>query len=353
MPRIKNDLFLRACRRQGTPRTPVWIMRQAGRYLPSYRKLRERYDFLALCRSPELAVQVTLLPVYELGVDAAIIFSDIMVLPEAMGMELQLVESVGPVLASPVRTSHRVDELEVPDPSKKLGYVMESLAQTKEELAGRVPLIGFSGSPWTLFCYMVEGRGSKDFTWARRAIYTDPTLARKLLAKIADAVTLYLRAQAEAGADALQIFDTWGGLLGPDGYREFSLAYSRRVVEGVSDLGVPVILFARGAGSLLAEVAQAGCQVVGLDWQVDLGQARELVGTKAALQGNLDPVALYASVDAVRAAAAAVLSSYGEGAGHIFNLGHGIPPDVPVENVKALVEFVKEESRKYHRVPER
>ena len=348
MTEFQNDLFLRACKRQPVERTPIWMMRQAGRYLPEYRAVREKADFLTMCKTPELAAEVTIQPVDIIGVDAAIIFSDILVIPEAMGMELQMVESKGPVFPKPIRTKNDVDELKVIDPSKDLKYVMDAVSLTKKELNGRVPLIGFSGAPWTLLTYMVEGKGSKNFSEVKKLIYNNPDLAHKLLNKIANAVAEYLSAKIEAGANAVQIFDTWGGILSQDDFNEFSLQYIQQIISKLKRTDEPVIVFAKGVHYNLGALANIGADVVGLDWTMDLGKVRKTIGDKVSLQGNLDPTKLYSNEDGIKEAAKKVLDSFGKGTGHIFNLGHGILPDVPPENAKLLIDFVKEESKKYH-----
>ncbi|HTK82214.1 MAG TPA: uroporphyrinogen decarboxylase [Bacteroidota bacterium] len=346
---MNNDLFLKACVRGEVPRTPLWIMRQAGRYLPEYRAVRAKADFLTLCKTPELAAEVTIQPVDIIGVDAAIIFSDILVVPEAMGMELIVEEGKGgPRFPSPVRTPADIAGLCLPDPSDKLKFVMDALRLTRKQLNGRVPLIGFSGSPWTLAAYMVEGHGSKDFRYVKELIYRQPKEAHLLLDKISKVVSRYLTAQIEAGAQAVQIFDTWGGILTQDAFQEFSLRYISQVISEVKTNGAPVIVFCKDCGHSIQKIAKSGCQVVGLDWTIDIGEARRLAGDSVAVQGNLDPTILYASPDAIRKEVKKILSKYGKGTGHIFNLGHGILPDIPVEHVKELVKAVKEESAAYH-----
>jgi uroporphyrinogen decarboxylase len=330
-------------------------MRQAGRYLPEYRAVRDRYDFLTMVKTPELAAEVTVQPVDLIGVDAAILFSDIMTIPEAMGMSLEMVEGKGPVLGDPVRTASAVESLAVPDPSVELRYVLDAIRITQGELDGRVPLIGFSGSPWTLFTYMVEGSGSKNFVYAKTMVYREPQLARRLLSKITRAVGDYLIAQAEAGADALQIFDTWGGILTPGDYGEFSLDYMAHIVERLRPYDVPIIVFSKDCAYAAADVAAAGCDVVGVDWTADIGAVRETVGDGAALQGNLDPVLLFASPERIREGVVDVLARVarsGNGDAHVFNLGHGILPETPVDNVRALVRAVAEESPRYHETSE-
>ena len=345
---LNNDLFLRACKRQPTERTPVWIMRQAGRYLPQYRAIREKFDFITMCKTPELAAEVTIQPVDLIGVDAAIIFSDILVIPEAMGMKLEMIERKGPKLFNPIRTKSDVIRLKEIDPYKELKYVLDAVSLSKKELNNRVPLIGFAGSPWTLMTYMVEGGGSKSFSEIKRFIYNQPDAAHLLLDKIAVAVADYLSAKIEAGADAVQIFDTWGGLLSPADFGEFSLNYITKVISNIKRKDQQVIVFAKGVHYNLDKLAMCGADVIGLDWTMNLGQTKKMIGDKVALQGNLDPAVLYGSHDKIRTEVINVLDSYGEGTGHIFNLGHGILPDVSSENAKYLVDVVKEESKKYH-----
>jgi uroporphyrinogen decarboxylase len=345
---MTNDRFLRACRRQAVDRTPVWIMRQAGRYLPEYRAIRATTDFLTMCKTPALAAEVTLQPVDILGVDAAIIFSDILVIPEAMGMHLELVESRGPVFPAPLRNSRDVHALKEVDPGKQLRFQMDALTQAKAALNGRVPLIGFCGSPWTLATYMVEGKGTKDFGTIKRMMLDEPELLTALLKKLVTAVRRTLEAQIAAGADAVQIFDTWGGILDPDHYRRFSLDPMFDIVSTLQRDGAPVIVFSKGAHHALNDLADIGADVVGLDWTIDIAAAREIVRERVALQGNLDPSFLYASPEQIRKEVAALLKKYGRGPGHVFNLGHGIFPDVPVDHARALVRAVQEESPAYH-----
>ena len=348
MEKLQNDLFLKACKRQPVERTPIWMMRQAGRYLPEYRAVREKADFLTMCKTPELAAEVTIQPVDLIGVDAAIIFSDILVIPEAMGMHLEMHEGKGPVFPNPIRTEADAASLKQIDPAKDLKYVLDAVSLTKKELNNRVPLIGFSGSPWTLLTYMVEGKGSKNFSEVKKMIYNNPELAHSILDKIADAVIKYLNAKIEAGADALQIFDTWGGILTQNDFNEFSLRYIEKIVAGIKKIDEPVIVFAKGVHYNIDLLSNIGADVIGLDWTMDLGKVRKQTGGKVALQGNLDPTKLYANEEKIKLEASKVLESFGEGSGHIFNLGHGILPDVPPANAKLLVDFVKEESKKYH-----
>ncbi|MBU0558791.1 MAG: uroporphyrinogen decarboxylase [Bacteroidetes bacterium] len=348
MSKLKNDLFLRACRQEKVERTPIWMMRQAGRYLPEYRAVREKSDFITMCKTPELATEVTLQPVDLIGVDAAILFSDILVIPEAMGLPFEMKENVGPIFHNPIRLSEDVKALKKVDPYTDLKYVLDAVKMTKSELNGRVPLIGFSGAPWTLMTYMVEGNGSKSFCEVKKLINSDPKLAHKLLDKISDAVTDYLNAKLEAGCDAVQIFDTWGGILSQEDFFEFSLEYIVKIISNLKRKDQPVILFAKGVYYKLNKLAKSGADVLGLDWTMDLARVRQRVGDKVALQGNLDPTVLYSDKKVISEKAFQVLESYGKGSGHIFNLGHGILPDVPPENAKFLVDFVKEASVDFH-----
>ncbi len=325
------------------------MMRQAGRYLPEYRAVRATSDFLTMCRTPEIAAEVTIQPVDIIGVDAAIIFSDILVVPEAMGMHLIMEESRGPSFPEPIRTALDVDRLKVADPERDLRYVLEALGLTKKALSGRVPLIGFAGSPWTLATYVLEGGGSKNYRFAKKMMLDEPETLMKLLDKLASGVRLFLEAQIAAGADAVQIFDTLGGVLAPDHYRKFSLDYLHKIISSMDRSGVPVIVFSKGANHAFRDLADIGADVVGVDWTADLADVRSLIGEKVALQGNLDPSFLYGSPEAIRREARSVLRRFGPGPGHIFNLGHGILPDVPVEHARALIRAVREESPSFHR----
>jgi uroporphyrinogen decarboxylase len=347
---LQNDLFIKACKRQPIERTPVWIMRQAGRYLPEYRAVRAKTDFLTLCKTPELAAEVTIQPVDIIGVDAAIIFSDILVVPEAMGMELIVEEGKGgPRFPNPVRTSSDIAKLVIPAPTEKLKYVMDALSLTRRNLAGRVPLIGFSGSPWTLATYMVEGKGKENFKIIKELITNRPKDAHNLLDKLAKSVATYLSAQINAGAQALQIFDTWGGILAPDLFKEFSLRYIQQIISEVKRQNEPIIVFCKDCGHSIEAIASTGCDVVGLDWTIDIENARKKIGHKVAIQGNMKPEKLYETPENIREEVISILKKYGKGSGHIFNLGHGILPDVTVENAKAFVNAVKEESLIYHK----
>jgi uroporphyrinogen decarboxylase len=350
---LKNDILIRALLRQPTPYTPVWIMRQAGRYLPEYNATRARAgSFLALAKSPDLATEVTLQPLERFPLDAAIVFSDILTIPDAMGLGLTFAEGEGPRLARPLREEREIRKLAAPDPYEHLGYVLDTVRQTRAALNDRVPLIGFCGSPYTLACYMVEGGGSSDFRTVKTMLYARPELLHHILQVNCRAATAYLNAQIEAGAQVVMIFDTWGGMLGAREYREFSLSYMQRIVEGLrrehDGARIPTILFTKGGGGWLDAIAASGCDAVGVDWTVDLGAARDHVGQRVCLQGNLDPAVLLAGAPAVRAGAAAVLAAYGKGGGHVFNLGHGVTPLTPPEAVATLVEAVHELSRAYH-----
>ncbi|MDE1893108.1 MAG: uroporphyrinogen decarboxylase [Xanthomonadaceae bacterium] len=347
---LKNDRFLRALRLEPTDTTPIWVMRQAGRYLPEYRATRERAgSFMGLAQQPEFACEVTLQPLDRFDLDAAILFSDILTVPDAMGLGLSFAEGEGPQFARPLRSKADIDKLAVPDMDGELRYVMDAVRLIRKELRGRVPLIGFSGSPWTLACYMVEGRGSKDFATLKAMCWNEPKLAHQLLDTLAQAVAAYLIAQAAAGAQALMIFDTWGGLLGPGPFREFSLRTMAQIVAALkadaASRELPVVLFSKGAGQHLAALADTGCAGLGVDWTIDLADARAAVGGRVALQGNLDPAILRAAPAVVRREARMVLDSYGNHPGHIFNLGHGITPEVQPEQVKILVDEVHQYGR--------
>src|SRR3954447_108695 len=338
-----HDLFLRACRRQPVERPPVWMMRQAGRYLPEYRAVRTRADFLTMVRTPELAVEVTLQPVDRLKVDAAIIFSDILVVPQAMGMRLSVEDGVGPRFHQPLRSPADFERLREIQTEDSLVYVLDAIGMARRELAGRVPLIGFAGAPWTLMSYMVEGEGSKAFTHAKRLLVQDPAPEHAVLARLARVVGAFLVAQVRAGAQAVQLFDSWASALGPRDFREFALPYLAETVRIARGAGVPVIAFAPGAGWALEEIAAAtGADVIGVDWQTEAADARRaLAGRPVALQGNLDPCWLYAPPATIRERTHEMLAAFG-GRGHIANLGHGINPDVPVAHARAFVDAVKE-----------
>ena len=353
MSKLKNDTFIRALLREPTPYTPVWLMRQAGRYLPEYNQTRARAgNFLALCKNPDLATEVTLQPLARYALDAAIVFSDILTIPDAMGLGLYFAEGEGPRFERPLREEWEIRDLTAPDPATHLRYVLDTVSQVRRSLAGSVPLIGFSGSPFTLACYMIEGRGSSDFATVKKMLYERPDLLHRILEINTQAVIAYLNAQIEAGAQAVMLFDTWGGMLSQAAYHEFSLAYLRRIIAGLTrereGLRVPSIVFTKGGGGWLESIAATGCDAVGLDWTVDIGAARARVGMRVALQGNLDPAILLSSPQAVQREAAAILASYGKGSGHVFNLGHGISQHTPPENVAALIETVRTTSVAYH-----
>ena len=353
MTELKNDRFLRALQRQPVDVTPVWMMRQAGRYLPEYRATRQQAgDFMALCTNPQRACEVTLQPLERFPLDAAILFSDILTVPDAMGLGLYFAEGEGPRFRKPVQSAAAVEALSVVDSKKDLGYVMDAVSLIRRELNGRVPLIGFSGSPWTLATYMVEGGSSKDFRRVKTMAYDQPEVMHLLLDKLTQSVIDYLTCQIEAGAQAVQIFDTWGGALSAAGYQEFSLAYMQRIVAGLprehDGRPVPVIVFTKQGGQWLESIADIGCDAIGLDWTTDIGQARARVGQRVALQGNMDPTMLYASPARIREEVATILSSFGSGPGHIFNLGHGITPEVDPEHAKVFIESVHELSGRYH-----
>jgi uroporphyrinogen decarboxylase len=350
MSRPKNDTFLRALLREPIPYTPIWIMRQAGRYLPEYNETRARAgNFLNLCKNPDLATEVTMQPLARFPLDAAILFSDILTIPDAMGLGLYFAEGEGPRFERPLREEWEINALTAPDPYDHLRYVLDACAQIRRALANEVPLIGFSGSPFTLACYMIEGRGGTEFERVKTMLYGRPELLHRILGINATAVTNYLNAQIESGAQAVMLFDTWGGALSHSAYLEFSLAYLRQVVAGLyrerDGERVPCIVFTKGGGLWLEHIAAIGCDAVGLDWTVDIGEARRRVGDKVALQGNLDPAVLFCSPDVVRREAATVLKSFGPGLGHVFNLGHGISRHTPPEHVAALVKAVHELSR--------
>ncbi|MCP5244496.1 MAG: uroporphyrinogen decarboxylase [Burkholderiales bacterium] len=349
----KNDTFLRALLKQPVEYTPVWLMRQAGRYLSEYNQTRARAgDFLTLCKTPALATEVTLQPLERFPLDAAILFSDILTIPDAMGLGLYFAQGEGPMFERPLRNEADINALRIPDPGTELRYVMDAVSEIRKALDNRVPLIGFSGSPFTLACYMVEGRGGTDFREIKTMLYKEPELLHQILDKNAQAVTTYLNAQIESGAQAVMIFDTWGGALSHAAYREFSLRYMHQVVNGLkkeqSGARIPSIVFTKGGGLWLETIADIGCDAVGLDWTIDIGDARRRVGDKVALQGNLDPSVLFSSPEVITKEVEKILASYGDGSGHVFNLGHGISQFTPPENAAVLVEAVHTLSRKFH-----
>jgi uroporphyrinogen decarboxylase len=355
-PVLENDTYLRALRREKTEYTPLWVMRQAGRYLPEYRQTRQQAgNFLNLCKSPEMACEVTLQPIDRFNLDAAILFSDILTVPDAMGLGLNLEEGVGPVFEKPVRTQADIDALFVPDPEDELVYVMDAVRTIRKALNGRVPLIGFTGSPWTLATYMVEGKGTKEFAHIRGLMFSSPEGMHQILKTVTDAVVLYLKAQVAAGAQSLMVFDTWGGILSTAQYKVFSLAYMQDIVTALKAdpecKNIPVVLFTKGGGQWLELIAETGCDGVGLDFTVDMADAKQRVGDKVALQGNMDPVVMNTNPGVVINQAKKVLDGYGqhqENQGHVFNLGHGIQPHAEPEHMQILVETVHQHSRQYH-----
>lgn len=355
MIELKNDRYLRALLRQPVDMTPIWMMRQAGRYLPEYKTTRAQAgDFMSLCRNQDLACEVTLQPLRRYALDAAILFSDILTIPDAMGLGLSFGAGEGPKFAKPIENMRDVQHLPIPDPEQELQYVMNAVRTISRELGGSVPLIGFSGSPWTLATYMVEGGSSKAFTKIKKMLYAEPHLLHQLLDKLADSVILYLNAQIKAGAQAVMIFDTWGGVLAHRDYREFSLQYMHKIVSGLirdyRGRRVPITLFTKGGGLWLEAIADTGCDAVGLDWTVDLNQARQRIGHKVALQGNLDPSVLYADQMRIEQEVQLILSDFGQGSGHVFNLGHGIHQDIPQDSPRYLVDAVHRFSQPYHQI---
>lgn len=361
MTRLHNDRYLRALRCQIVDRTPIWMMRQAGRYLPEYRALRAQAgSFMNLCQHPQLACEVTLQPLRRFALDAAIIFSDILTIPDAMGLGLSFSVGEGPHFERPIRSARDIQALAIPDPEQELTYVMDAIRTTRQALQGQVPLIGFSGSPWTLATYMIEGGSSKSFSRIKKLMYSDPVQLHQLLDKLAQSVILYLNAQIRAGAQSIMIFDTWGGLLSHENYCEFSLIYMQQIIDGLTrgNAGsdqitdyIPVTLFTKGGGLWLQQLAATGCDAIGVDWTVNLKQARTTVAQAAkpiALQGNLDPAVLYATPDIIEEQVDKVLAEYGYGNGHVFNLGHGIMQDAPIEHVQHLIDTVHQKSKRYH-----
>jgi len=341
---INNDRLIRACRRQEVDRAPVWMMRQAGRYMPEYRALRAKYDFMTMCKTPELAAEVSLQPYEILGVDGVIMFSDILVAVEAMGMKLDIVESKGPVLDDPIRTGAQVDKLIIPDPVETMPFVMETIRLLRKRLDHEAPLIGFAGAPFTLASYMVEGGGTRNYAEIKGMMYREPKTVHKLLDKLADTIILYVNAQIEAGAQVVQLFDTWAGELSAADYEEFALPYERKVFESIHrgplGLTVPAILYINGCSHILEKMAESGANVLSVDWRIDLAEARRRVGDKVALQGNLDPCELLGTPETITESVKDILKK-GGGLGHIVNLGHGILPMVPVENARAFIEAAK------------
>lgn len=339
MAQLKNDLLLRTLRGEEVERTPVWMMRQAGRYLPEYRVLRDKYGFFERCQTPGIAAEITIQPVDIIGVDAAILFSDILVVPQAMGLEVQLIENKGPVLPDPIKRAEDLQRICVPDVHERLQYVFEAITLIKQELNGRVPLIGFAGAPWTILCYMVQGKGSKTFDEAKIFCYTQPELAHRLLQMITDTTIAYLKGQVKAGADVVQIFDSWGGLLGPADFENISLRYIRQIVAALRN-EVPTIIFAKGAWHSLGSMASTGAEGLGIDWCITPQLARQFAGPAVTLQGNFDPAKLLSPIPVIQQEVRQMLKAFGKGR-HIANLGHGILPNVPVDHARAFVDAVQ------------
>ena len=337
---IKNDLFLKALRGETVERPPVWMMRQAGRYLPDFMKLKAKYDFFTRCRTPELATEITVMPIHQVGTDAAILFSDILVVPQAMNIEVQMKPDFGPWLPNPIRDRKSLDQVIVPDVYEELGYVYEAIKMTKKELNDEVPLIGFAGSPWTIFCYCVQGQGSKNFDKAKEFCFTEPQMAHELLQKITDTTIAYLKGKVEAGVDAVQVFDSWGGMLSPVDYQEFSWPYIQQIIDALKDM-IPVIAFGKGCWCALDVMAKSGASALGVDWTCSGRNARYLSGGNITLQGNLDPSRLFSPPKDIKRMVHEMIDEFGKDK-YIVNLGHGILPNIPVENAKAFVEAVKE-----------
>ena len=337
---IKNDLFLRALKGETVQRPPVWMMRQAGRYLPEFMELRKKYDFFTRCQTPELASEITVQPIRRYGMDAAILFSDILVIPQAMDIEVEMKPNFGPYLPNPIRSKADLDRVIVPDIQDTLGYVMDAIAMTKEKLNDEIPLIGFAGSPWTILCYCVEGQGSKSFDKARGFCFTQPEAAHALLQKITDTTIAYLKAKVEAGVNAVQVFDSWGGMLSPTDYQEFSWKYIQQIVDALKDLA-PVIVFGKGCWFALKEMAESGASAVGVDWTCSPKNARHLTGGKVTLQGNFDPARLLSPPEVIKKMVNQMIREFGKDK-YVVNLGHGILPHIPLENAKAFIDAVKE-----------
>jgi uroporphyrinogen decarboxylase len=349
MMQYSQHCLIRALLQQPIERTPVWVMRQAGRYLPEYRATRSKAgNFLTLCKTPELACEVTLQPLQRFDLDAAIIFSDILTIPDAMGLGLYFVEGEGPKFHRPLKTLADIKALPVPDPGTDLSYVMDAISCTRRELKDKVPLIGFAGSPWTLACYMMEGGSSREFRQVKTLLYQEPKALHHLLSILTKAITLYLNAQIAAGAQAIMIFDTWGGLLTSAAYQQFSLDYMTQIVANLNRQSVPIVLFTKGGNLWLEKIATSGCDAIGLDWTIDIGMARQRLGNKVALQGNMDPAVLFAHPETIRNEVMSILQSYGTGSGHVFNLGHGVSQFTSPENVKIFIDAIHELSPAFH-----
>lgn len=336
---IQNDLFLKALKGETVERPPVWMMRQAGRYLPDFMKLKEKYDFFTRCRTPELATEITVMPIDQVGTDAAILFSDILVVPQAMNIEVEMKTGVGPWLPNPIRDRKALDQVVVPDVYEELGYVYDAIKMTKQELNNRVPLIGFAGSPWTIFCYCVQGQGSKNFDKAKEFCFTEPEMAHELLQKITDTTIAYLKGKVESGVDAVQVFDSWGGMLSPTDYQEFSWQYMQQIINSLK-AEIPVIAFGKGCWFALDVMAKSGASALGVDWTCSPRNARYLSGAKITLQGNFDPSRLFSPPKEIKRMVHQMIDEFGKDK-YIVNLGHGILPNIPVDNAKAFVDAVK------------
>lgn len=337
---LKNDLFLRALKGEKVERPPVWMMRQAGRYLPEYMEIRKKYDFFTRCQTPELASEITVQPIRRYGMDAAILFSDILVVPQAMNIEVQMKEGIGPWIPEPIRNAKDAEKLIIPDVSENLKYVMDAIKMTKEKLNEEIPLIGFAGSPWTIFCYIVQGQGSKNFDRTKELCFSHPELAHHILQKITDTTILYLKEKIKAGVDAIQIFDSWGGLLSPDDYQTYSWQYNQQIIDALKEKA-PVIIFAKGCWYALKEMANSGVSAIGVDWTVQPQQARKWTDDKITLQGNFDPTRLFSPLEKIKEMVKEMIDAFGKDR-YIVNLGHGILPRIPVENAGAFIEAVKE-----------
>lgn len=337
---IKNDLLLKALKGESVERPPVWMMRQAGRYLPDFMKLKEKYDFFTRCRTPELATEITVMPIRQIGPDAAILFSDILVVPQAMQVEIEMKAGVGPWVPNPINTVEKVEQVIVPDVKEELDYVFQAIKMTKQELNGEVPLIGFAGSPWTILCYLVQGQGSKNFDKAKKFCFTEPIAAHRLLQKITDTTIAYLKEKVKAGVDAVQLFDSWGGLLEPKDYQEFSWQYMQQIITALKD-EVPVIAYGKGCWFALKQMSESGASALGIDWTCEARNARYLSGGQITLQGNFDPARLYSKPQEIKYMVNDMINAFGKNR-YIANLGHGILPDIPVDNAKAFVDAVKE-----------
>ena len=348
---VSDSRFIRSIKKLPIDRTPVWIMRQAGRYLPEYKATRAQAgSFMQLCKNKELACEVTLQPLRRFALDAAILFSDILTIPDAMGLGLSFTEGEGPQFAKPVRSANAIADLIIPSPNDELSYVMNAVGLIRAEMPNNLPLIGFAGSPWTLACYMVEGGSSKNHEHTMTMLYQDPQLMHNLLKKLAESVFLYLDAQVTAGVNVLMLFDSWGGTLTTNAYAEFSLAYMQQIIHKLKQKHphIPVILFTKGGSQWIVSQAKTKCDVIGLDWSCDLSAARKLIGGDVALQGNMDPRVLLTSPECIKHHVREVLAAYGHGSGHIFNLGHGITPNIPPEHVQAMIDAIQEFSPQYH-----